>query len=383
MQSWQYFGQTECLHLECGVPHYICHQEHLTHYEVESSCQCKQLCLEHVDEGCRAWRLSSTGTCFLHRVSFDTNSEHWVPEHGWIAGGIDLIVTDVSPSVVHGSEEFDLTISGMGLPVSGRVGRLKIVLQPNSCGFHDVAHTVSGIRCSGNGNICHPGPLIVSETHLTWKVSIIPSATEQQYSVCYCPDTFCRAWSWYTIGTITTQAAEYVFSALGAAFLGESLLLNITEAVHIEPAIPTLKYWDVRIVPHTPNGCSETEAAGFSFVVRSEGYSDVSLKRYKSWDLTIGVHASGGNYTVCFCAPDVPEEAFTSSSEDFWQLCQMNGPNAYIPLLSSTGDRFISIDHSVDEAPPAIFHHQNSWCANSQKDKIIPIRGIDLSKLRL
>lgn len=384
VQSWQYTG--ECTTLQCGIPNYVCREDHLAQYEsVASACQCKQLCLDHVDEGCRAWRFQQIGTCYLHTALFDINADSWVVKHGWRAGGIDIILTGLSPQIVQGANSFSLTVSGFGLPESQRVGRIKIVHGDEQCGTADVATTVSGIRCTGlHASVCHPAPSAASKTEASWSISIIPSPTKQVYKVCYCPGGYCKGTSWHTAGDITVSAAEYVYTFSSTPTRGAQTELQVVEAADIDLWKRPVHAWKIFVVPHNSDGCYQDHDD--SFVVAAANPLDYSSytsehRRARTWHITVDQSVLGGNYSVCLCYPDVAEEKITESY-DAAAECALEVEGSRIPLVSSSGASFISITHDFVDVSPSFFHHQNSWGASVSEPKTFAVRGVEVGQLK-
>jgi hypothetical protein len=161
-------SSTQCVPLLCGEPiFYATPTDQLASYEdVPSACHCKQMCLDHVDEGCRSW---------LYYDELDTNYYTDMANHGhshctlykvppsahkptkksqWaMSGGVDLILFGITPATAPVGT-FSLTVSAAGLPAQSSKQRIKVVTA--SCDEDPVPEAV-GISCS-SPYVCHPQP---------------------------------------------------------------------------------------------------------------------------------------------------------------------------------------------------------------------------------
>merc|ERR1719387_2643534 len=211
--------EPQCVSLLCGEPiFYATATDKLAMYEdVPSACHCKQMCLDHVDEGCRSW---------LYYNEIDTN--YWTDEahHGhmyctlftvppsahsptkeskWaMSGGVDLVLFGLEPETAPVGE-FSLTVKAAGLPAQSSKQRIKVVEE--SCDEEPVAEAV-GLSCS-SPYVCHPQPAEVAKEEASWAIEMLPKAAEATYKVCYCAGVCYSAGQWTMVpGTLTVPGAS-------------------------------------------------------------------------------------------------------------------------------------------------------------------------------
>jgi hypothetical protein len=163
---------------------------------VPTDCQCKQLCLDNIDEGCRSWSLyhakdtnfwddkgyQERGMCYLLTIDFDytSGSGGGATHEDYITGGVDLVVSSMLPSSVHAGNKTSLSINGVG--ISNKM-RIKVIEAGQTC--EDEAVRVQGLSCS-SASVCGPAPPVATTSYAIWPVVFPETATP--LAVCACAD---------------------------------------------------------------------------------------------------------------------------------------------------------------------------------------------------
>jgi hypothetical protein len=186
---------------------------------VPTPCHCKQLCLDHVDEGCRSFSFregkdtnfdmympfgggpcyeGGTGPCLGHTVCY-LYSDAYNPTEAkknedFTSGGVDLVL--FSASLRTTAEADYIEVKAAGLPLLSSKQRVKVVFAGESCGAAP-APTVGGISCTDT-YICHPKPATVAEEMVSWTVAgkVAAKTATQAYEVCYCAGPCFAASHW-------------------------------------------------------------------------------------------------------------------------------------------------------------------------------------------
>jgi hypothetical protein len=150
----------------CGETDYKYFGEILVNYKrVLTPCQCQQLCIDHIDEGCQAWQwYRELRDCTLLRTVFHpdgrtwlagTTTEHLSPDGppgwwrrqrrypGWVTGLAGPLTTGLERTD-HGAT-FSVTITGVGFPSASmaHAQRIKILLETQDC-VQDAPQRTSG-----------------------------------------------------------------------------------------------------------------------------------------------------------------------------------------------------------------------------------------------
>jgi len=216
-------GPAPCVPLVCGEPLFFAtpKSELASFEEVPSACHCKQMCLDHVDEGCRSW---------LYYAERDTNYYTDMANHGhthctlytvpmanhtptkkseWaMSGGVDLVLFGIEPSTAPVGT-FKLTVKAAGLPAQSSKQRIKIVKE--SCD-EDLVPEAVGISCS-SPYVCHPQPTEVKMEAASWEIEMMPQPSAAEYKVCYCAGVCYSAGQWTSVpGTLTVPPASASFT---------------------------------------------------------------------------------------------------------------------------------------------------------------------------
>merc|ERR1719460_3127835 len=223
-------SSTVDLDISCGIANAQYFGEKLVDYlRVPSPCLCKQLCLDHVDEGCETWKwYEETGQCFLQTDIFIgdsttadspksykagvrteglylTSTGWWrrafAPDwHGWTTG-------DTGPLVLR------LRVNAMPADAKGLDRqRIKILSEDAQCAHGIPPPEVSGIRCT-NAFTCSPKPSRGSRREATWdNITIAESKVLVPYKVCWCGGECWDSANWAeTPGRLHTNDAAYVW----------------------------------------------------------------------------------------------------------------------------------------------------------------------------
>jgi hypothetical protein len=217
-------GPAQCVPLTCGEPMFFATPtDKLASFEdVPSPCHCKQMCLDHVDEGCRSWLyyderdtnyytdMATHGHmyCTLYTVAPSAHKPKKMSQWA-MSGGVDLVLFGLSPETAPVGS-FALTVKAAGLPAQSSKQRIKVVM--SSCAEDPVAEAV-GLSCS-SPYVCHPQPSAVEAEAVSWTIDMLPKASTAIYKVCYCAGVCYSAGQWTMVpGTLTVPPATVTFTA--------------------------------------------------------------------------------------------------------------------------------------------------------------------------
>jgi hypothetical protein len=185
-----------CIDVTCGDSGMFWQPQHLlgpgdvgTYEFVPSACHCKQLCLDHVDEGCRSYAFyHESDTNFWHDPSFHTHGTCYLwstpyvkselkPHPDWVSGAPDVVLFGLEPQEAQSGESFSLSVLGVGVSSSDQ--RIRIVKAEDDCDG-DLAGEVVGISCADH--VCRPPPA-VEQGKASWQVTL---HAHGEFKVCYC-----------------------------------------------------------------------------------------------------------------------------------------------------------------------------------------------------
>jgi hypothetical protein len=200
--------------------------------KVPTPCHCKQLCLDHVDEGCRSYSFregkdtnfdkykafgggpcypGGTGPCLGHTVCYlhtSAYTKETAKKHmEFTSGGVDLVL--FSAELETDDDEDTIVVKAAGLPQLSSKQRVKVVFAGESCGAAP-APTVGSISCT-DAYICHPKPTKVEKEKVSWAVAGKVAATKatQAYDVCYCAGPCFAASHWTKVpGGFSVEGTE-------------------------------------------------------------------------------------------------------------------------------------------------------------------------------
>jgi hypothetical protein len=356
-------GETPCVTLTCGEPLLFWSPDTLLQsYQVPSACHCKQLCLDHVDEGCRSWMYYDekdtnywTDAAFHHHKTCNLHTSR-MESHKTkatvfaVSGGVDLVLLGVEPSVAPVGP-FDLTVKGAGLPSQTTKQRIKVVEE--DCDEEPVAE-VLGISCS-SPYVCHPQPAKADSDTATWRVELLKPSVASTYKVCYCAGVCYSKGQWTLVpGTIKTAAASRIHSLSVNSLTAQSAAFKI----FISPDLKAgQKILNISLVPAYEKdvdglSCSEntylTSTADKLFTFTKEDAT--------TYEATIK-DATYGNYTVCV------------QIDDEWVYL----PSAKSPYLTLTPS-------DADAVRTAgIFRNAGSWSVRTGTTVNIGLSGSQLT----
>jgi hypothetical protein len=362
--------EAPCVAITCGSPSLFWSPKTLLgSYETPSPCHCKQLCLDHVDEGCRSWMWYNEKdtnywtdeafhhhrTCNLHSSRLDTQKTK--PSVFAVSGDVDLVLLELEPKTAPVGT-FDLTVKGAGFPAQTTKQRIKIVEE--SCDEEPVAEAV-GISCS-SPYVCHPQPKSADGESATWSVELLGSTAEKAYKVCYCAGVCYSAGQWTLVpGDITVPAASLTFtldndgaSTLDTADANQKFKLKFPEKVH-----------NLTLIPAFEHECSEAavNAADTTLFAYTEKDGDGMFPTggVKEVEVTID-QATYGNYTVC-----------VGRQPQFGVL-------TFFPVPQSTGTPYLTLAPTESDAAKTagIFRNAGSWSVKTGTTVDIALAGAEL-----
>jgi hypothetical protein len=370
------------LAVPCGIKDAQYFGETFTDYKlVETPCECKQLCVDHVDRGCAMWKwYGETQHCFLLRDVFEgddaasellpsgalgtaraakrslfTSGSGWWKRKfargwpGWVTGETGPLPVEFStlPAVVVLDEPFDVTVKGQGFPVEeamaddlGARQRIKVVANNANCVTEMPPDSVEGVDCT-NWFTCSPRPESYTRTSATWKgMKIAAQKEKMEYKVCYCWGQCWIRENWAEVpGSIKAVASAYSwgFESLTApskrdAFEGITVRVSRPAFSSLAPTAD----WKLKLVKDIFD-CETLAAAevcdGTHCGAATEDFGpDEAL-----FVITASADVASGDYHVCF-------------SEDGGE---------YAPIPSATA-RYLTIKSLASDAehPIGPFHHQ-------------------------
>jgi hypothetical protein len=304
---------------------------------VPSDCQCKQLCLDNIDEGCRSWSLykaSDTNfwddkgfqertACYLLTLDFSAAMTGGTAHEDYISGGVDLVVSSMTPSSVHAGNATTLSINGVGITNKMRI---KVIEADKSC--EDVAVSVQGLSCSST-SVCGPAPSVATSRIASWPV--VFSETPTPLAVCVCADK-CYSTTQYTKlpytidilpGDVTMPDDSVDISAASGLYArgrwqqAGSLAAPVTvEGAQIACTGKTVASCStVATSLEVVEGDDCTSAAVFGITVTSVGSDQVEedgrVTESFSFSVMANESVSAGIYTVCFTADGSTADAGT------------------------------------------------------------------------
>jgi hypothetical protein len=365
--------------LNCGVKGQYFGELLFSYKGVPSACQCKQLCLEHVDEGCETWKwYSEPGAqiCYLREDIFvgsatddDSlsglrasqrdeglylDSEGWWRRsfspnwEGWITGDTGPLITSLETEpasvtvkgklLISTKMPFSLTLKGLGFP-SDTKGldrqRIKIIHEHEPCATTMPPPEVSGIRCT-NWFTCAPKPVKGSRRSATWEGISIGDAKEMvSYKVCWCPGECWNQQMWTeTTGRLETVEADYVWSSSVEPPVNRKDS-PMTFTVTRRPFATTSpsSAWELKVVRAVFSCALEGDAG---FCSGACGVGAVSSPDEAVWTVTLAMGTLPGDYQVCF-----------------------NDGSGWIPLPSADGSRLtVELLAQDSSHPRGLFHEQ-------------------------
>merc|ERR1719460_836204 len=226
---------------------------------VATACACKQLCVDHVDEGCATWKwYDETQHCFLQRDVFEgtdpdgqvtpqgalsTSRATYRPRYesgsgwwkrpfargwpGWVTGetgplAMGLTTTPETPVI---GQAFTVQVTGSGFPLDesmaddlGARQRIKIIPEGRSCVTEMPPDYVEGVDCT-NWFTCSPRPDAYTRTSATWTgLAITAQKEDTDYKVCWCHGQCWNVVNWAEVpGKIKVAASPYTWALDPAA----------------------------------------------------------------------------------------------------------------------------------------------------------------------
>jgi hypothetical protein len=326
-----------CMDLTCGDEGLRLLGTPLTKFEgakVPTPCHCKQLCLDHVDEGCRSYSFrmgkdtnfdeympygggpcypGGTGDCMGHTACYLYTSAYSPTaakmHMDFTSGGVDLVLFSASLNDKGGTGDTDyIEVKAAGLPLLTTKQRIKVVFAGESCGAAP-APTVGGISCT-DAYICHPKPSYVAKEMVSWAVKGRVAATKgtKAYDVCYCAGPCFAASHWTKV--------PGGFSVAGTA----------TEFT-VSPAAPT-RYVDFKL---TVAGAAATDVIALA---PSQGKGLVNLEAACDGPLSLNATGgAGGVYTIT----KLEDESLPFGDYVVCIFEKGSGPNDFAPVPGAAG----------------------------------------------
>merc|ERR1719482_2207344 len=245
-----------------------------------SACHCKQLCLDHVDEGCRSWTMHT-----------EQETNFWT-DGAYRSHTICFLLT--VPYDAAEATPFNLVVTGAGLPLLAAQQRVKVVDEGKDCSA-DPAPTVEGIACS-NAAACGPGPASFTAESATWPLTILGKAATEEYVVCYCAGRCGQAAQWVNVSTITVQSAAWAAKAepvASAAFEAE-----FTASTFTDRPTDTDEPSTVTAVVSGPTD-DECVADGGMAVAVKGGLAHAHGRYTQAFHVTWPGGQAAGTYTIC------------------------------------------------------------------------------------
>merc|ERR1719487_2870184 len=372
-------------------------------HPVKSACHCHQLCVEHLGQGCRAWKyydeLSGIKHCYLQSNVFEdgqgfygaSGSKNPVVAKEWTSGkvsqryvknsrilekpylfGAELgyAAADLDAALEAG-EAMTITVTGAGLPYSANkaadasdLQRIKLVEEDDGCEVI-VPKEVSGISCIESvksvellaGTVetkvytfCGPRPS-TKEAHKATAGSVtfdgikITRADEDRtYKVCYCAFDCFEPSRWQAVpGTIEVKASVFSWAT-------EPVEIYRKERIDDKPMPVKLTITRPAFGSHTPQGSWKLKL----------------IKDWYSCSVTQNPDVIGtSNLDPASCdGPDVCtwNFEFKMTLEDVgrYLVCFAEDGSHFVPVPAGDGRKYVEVLRlDADfEHPRGIFHNQ-------------------------
>jgi hypothetical protein len=372
-------------------------------HPVQSACHCHQLCVEHLGQGCVAWKYydeaSGIKHCYLQSSVFEdgqgfygaSSSKNAVVATEWTSGKVSqryvknsrilekpyLFSTDVGfqaadlDAALEAGEAMTITVTGTGLPYSSNkandasdLQRIKIVEEDTGCEVI-VPKEVSGISCIESvksvellaGTVetkvytfCGPRPS-TKEAHkatahsVTFEGIKISRADEDRtYKVCYCAFDCFEPSRWQSVpGTIEVKASVFSWATEPAVIYRKDRIDDQAMPVKLTITRPAFG-------SHTPQGSWKLKL----------------IKDWYSCSVTQNPAVIGtSNLDPESCdGPDVCTWSYTlkMALEDVgrYLVCFSEDGTNYVPVPAGDGRKYVEILRlDADfEHPRGIFHNQ-------------------------
>jgi hypothetical protein len=362
--------------------------------EVSSPCECQQLCLDHIDEGCATWKYyRETRHCFLQKdifegadpasIDMDNNNRRkrasqrsrYEPGTGWwkrpfttgwpgwvtgVAGPLARTLT-VDPPVPTVGETFSVTVGGVGFPFNdeykddlGARQRIKIIAADKNCVEDLPPQEVEGVDCS-NSHTCSPKPAAYGRTHATWEyLRIAKSKEATDYQVCWCHAHCWQAANWQQVpGKIALEASPYSWRleapADDYALVDEFTRLKLATSL-------------VRV--SRPAFSSNADKDDWRIKLVKDLFDCSTLADTKLCDGGDDCGAHAENETLAAnCGPDQAMFAFPGSDADTgdYHVCFSEDGGAEYFAIPSANSRYLTVTGLDSDAsrPRGPFHHQH------------------------
>jgi len=291
-----------------------------------SACQCKQLCLDKISDGCRAWEYyvetdaanaaetehQHGATCTL-LADIDNRTHAATPADArFTSGRVGLVVTGFEPTFVRAGEAFTAVVSGLGLPappaefqevrpsgderlvaaqevLAAQSPRLKFVAQGQECSGPG-AVDASGAGACENG-LCGVQPAAAADRATTFPESALGGLTSN-YTACFCGGLDCSSgWAFAAVGSVTVAPPTWTFAVTGTPAQDDEFSLAIS-GMDAHPVLVSLVRYGVtagmcsgpaaRFVTVTPVCSGNQPTRTFQVAVDDDDWAP-------------------GEYTVCVC----------------------------------------------------------------------------------
>jgi hypothetical protein len=367
-------------------------------HPVQSACHCHQLCVLHMEQGCRSWKHyeeeGGIKHCYLQSNIFEQGegfygagmSSHPKVSDEWTSGTIArryvknkrllerpyLFSAATSPpdveTAVMGGDAMSITVHGAGMPYSSvkandasDLQRIKLVKAEDSCAVQ-VPKEVTGISCIESVKsvdlmagavetkvytFCGPRPSAADADSATFSGIKISRADEDRtYKVCYCAFDCFEPSRW--------QEAPTRLAVAGSIFSWTTT----PNAIYRKDRLDALGGIDLDVTvtrpafgSHSPNG-------------------DWRLKLVRDWyscdvDQNPQVVGTDAVLTPASCdGPDVCTWGYTVNMEladvGRYHVCFSTDGSEYIPIPAADGRKYLEVlKLDADfEHPRGIFHNQ-------------------------
>jgi hypothetical protein len=331
------------LAVPCGIKDAQYFGEKLLDYAgVLTVCECEQLCLEHVDEGCATYKwYSETNHCFLQKDIFEGTdpASEVLPDGalskpratlrsyyaegrgwwkrplaygwpGWFTGSIGPVPLSfkTTPATIQLDTPFSLTVGGVGFPFdeeikedSGARQRIKVLPSSAVCGIALPPPEVTGVDCT-NEHTCTPRPQNYTRTSATWTgLQLSASKAEMSYKVCYCGGECWAVENWKEVpGVLELEASAFSFELVGSATpsaTDTALTLKVSRPPF--SGVSDKDSWKLKLVDSRYD-CAALGATSFCGGATDCGTPSLS---YGPDEVTFSVSSDGlaaaGDYLVC------------------------------------------------------------------------------------
>jgi hypothetical protein len=375
-------------------------EEFLDYVGVDTPCECKQLCVDHIDEGCATWKwYLETEHCFLQRDTFvgvDGDSEvlpsgalatarasfrskyangtgWWKRSFaegwpGWVTGttGPLAIGVETTPATPVVGEAFSVRLYGAGFPYDEEIGddlgarqRIKIVPKDGSCVLDMPPDSVEGIDCT-NWFTCSPKPDTYSRTSAKWSgLTITAQKADVTYKVCWCAGKCWMLTNWVEVpGEISAIASGYSWALEEAGVVTK---LAAREGIQLRVSRPAFSSlapttgWTLKLVRDVFDCTTLADAEICSGDVCPQS-SDFGPDEVL-FVITSTADVVAGDYSICF-------------SED---------GTTFVPIPSATTRYFTVTSQPSDlDHPTGPFHHQKI-SARAGKSASVVLKGFGLA----